>query len=243
MSIAPPSPTPSGWLRLLPPFGVQGLLGLVLGLLLGLLARSIGPGPDGGLNALAVALQTVGSIFVQLLKALVPALVFTAIVASIANLRQLSNAAALVWNTLLWFAITAFIAVLIGIALGLLIQPGLHTAVDASAAALPRSTGGWLDFLKGLVPVNIFALEASTRVTEGQATTSLSFNVLQLVVISIIVGTAALRVGDKGAAFLTFNESALAVMRRILWWVIRLTPLGTVGLFGTAVAQYGWDAL
>ena len=40
-----------------------------------------------------------------------------AIVASISNLRQLSNAAALVWQTLLWFAITAFIAVLIGIAI------------------------------------------------------------------------------------------------------------------------------
>lgn len=234
----------AGWSRFLPSFGIQVLLGLVAGLLLGLLARSIGPGPDGGLNALAVTLQTVGSIFVQLLKALVPALVFTAIVASIANLRQLANAAALVWNTLLWFAITALIAVLIGITLGILIQPGFHTAVDASAAALPRSTGGWLDFLKGLVPSNVFALEASTRISDGgQATTSLGFNVLQLVVISIVVGTAALRVGDKGAAFLAFNESALAVMRRILWWVIRLTPIGTVGLFGTAVAQYGWDAL
>ena len=32
-------------------------------------------------------------------------------------------------------------------------------------------------------------------------------------------------------------------MRKILWWVIRLTPIGTIGLFGNAVAHYGWDAL
>ncbi|MFG1479353.1 dicarboxylate/amino acid:cation symporter [Xanthobacter sp. V4C-4] len=242
MTAASPSSS-SPWSRLLPSFGVQVIAGLVLGLALGLLARSIGPSHGPELNGLAVALQTIGTIFVQLLRALVPALVFTAIVASIANLRQLSNAAALVWNTLLWFAITALIAVVIGIALGLLIRPGLHTGVTAAAEALPRGSAGWLDFLKGLVPANVFALEASTRVSDGQASTALNFNVLQLVVISIIVGAAAVRVGEKGAAFLAFNESALAVVRRILWWVIRLTPIGTVGLFGTAVAQYGWDAL
>lgn len=128
----------------LPSFGTQVLAGLVIGLAVGLATRALGPASDGGLNGLAIALQTIGSIFVQLLRALVPALVFTAIVASIANLRQISNAAALVWNTLLWFAITALIAVVIGIALGLLIRPGLHTSITAGAEALPRSSGGWL---------------------------------------------------------------------------------------------------
>ena len=67
--------------------------------------------------------------------------------ASIANLRQLQNAAKLVWQTLLWFAITALIAVSIGIALGLIIQPGVHTAVTDAAAHAPNSSGTWLDFL------------------------------------------------------------------------------------------------
>ncbi|MGE4371807.1 MAG: dicarboxylate/amino acid:cation symporter [Xanthobacter sp.] len=224
-------------------FGLQVLAGLLLGLALGLVARAMGPAVDGGMNALTVTLDLVGSIFVQLLRALVPALVFTAIVASIANLRQLTNAAALVWNTLLWFAITAFIAVLIGLALGIIIRPGFHTSVTMAEAAMPRTSGAWLDFLRGLVPANLFALEASSRINDARVTTSLNFNVLQLVVISIVIGAAALKVGEKSEAFLAFNESALAVIRKVLWWVIRLTPIGTVGLFGTAVAQYGWDAL
>lgn len=168
---------------------------MVLGLALGLVARAWGEG--GEPNALAQLLETVGSIFVQLLRALVPPLVFTAIVASIANLRELADAARLVWRTLLWFALTALIAVLIGIVLGLLIQPGLHAGVTADAAAAPRTQGGWLDFLQGVVPGNAFGLTASTKLAEGGASTTLGFNVLQLVVISIAVGVAALRVGRR----------------------------------------------
>lgn len=216
---------------------------MIIGLLLGLIARNLGPDAAGGPNWLSVTLQTVGSIFVQLLRALVPALIFTAIVASISNLRALNNAAALVWQTLLWFAITALVSVVIGIGLGLIIQPGINSSVLASTASVPSSTGSWLDFLKGLVPSNMLGLQASTKVTGGSASTSLSFNVLQIVIISIVVGVAALRVGSVAEPFLDFNRALLAVVRKILWWVIRLTPIGTIGLLGNAVAQYGWETL
>ncbi|WP_306227389.1 dicarboxylate/amino acid:cation symporter [Bosea beijingensis] len=224
-------------------FGFQVLAAMVIGLVLGWVARNMGPVAPGQPNWLTVTLATTGSIFVQLLQALVPPLIFTAIVASISNLRQLSNAAALVWQTLLWFAITAFIAVLIGIALGLIIQPGINAGVAAASAKAPGSVGSWLDFLKGLVPANMFGLQATTRVDGGGATTRLGFNVLQLLVISIVVGVAALKVGERANSFLALNESFLAIVRKVLWWVIRLTPIGTIGLLGNAVAQYGWQTL
>jgi Na+/H+-dicarboxylate symporter len=230
--------------RFISGFGVQVLAAMVVGLGLGLLARNLGPAEGQAGYALAETLHQVGSIFVQLLRVLVPPLVFTAIVASIANIAQLQNAARLVWRTLFWFAVTALIAVLIGIALGLILQPGLHTTVEAAAAKAPKTHGSWLDFLTGLVPGNILGLAASTKVSDaGAATTSLSFNVLQIVVISLVTGVAALKVGEAGEAFLKFNASALAIVRKVLWWVIRLTPIGTIGLFGNAVAQYGWTTL
>jgi Na+/H+-dicarboxylate symporter len=180
---------------------------------------------------------------VSLLRTIVPVLIFTAIVASIANLRELNNAARLVWQTLLWFAITALIAVVIGIALGLIIQPGLNTAVTEAAARAPSRTGSWLDFLTGLIPSNILGLTASTSVNDGGASTSLSFNVLQILVISIAVGIAALKAGEAAEPFLAFNRSFLKVIHKLLWWIIRLTPIATVGLLGNAVAVYGWDTL
>ena len=143
-------------------FGFQVLVALVIGLILGFVAREMGPAEGGGPNWLVQTLSTVGSSFVQLLRTIVPVLIFTAIVASIANLRELNNAARLVTQTLIWFAITALIAVLIGIALGLLIQPGLSTSVSQAAAAAPSRSGSWPDFLTGLIPSNILGLQAST---------------------------------------------------------------------------------
>jgi Na+/H+-dicarboxylate symporter len=224
-------------------FGFQVLAAMVVGLVLGLIARNIGVDANGGANWLTTTLTTIGNIFVQLLRALVPPLVFTAIVASIANLRELNNAARLVWQTLLWFAITALIAVAIGIALGLFIQPGLKAGVTEAAAHAPGSTGTWLDFLKGIIPSNVFGIEASTKVSDSGASTSLNFNVLQILVVSLAIGIAALRVGDKAEPFFALNRSLLAIVRKVLWWVIRLTPIGTIGLLGKAVATYGWDAL
>ncbi|WP_294260964.1 dicarboxylate/amino acid:cation symporter [uncultured Sphingomonas sp.] len=221
----------------LPSFGVQVAIGMVVGVALGLLAR------EAGVASLGEALHTIGGLFVQLLKALVPPLVFTAIVASVAALRELEDAAKLVVRTLLWFAITALIAVSIGLVLGLALQPGLRSGVDAAAAAVPATSGSWLDFLKGLVPVNFLGLGADTVIADGKAKTSVGFNVLQIIVAAIAIGAAAVRVGDKGEAFLSFNASALAIFRRLLSWVIRLTPIGTAALIGDAIVRYGWGTL
>ncbi|MGY1671250.1 dicarboxylate/amino acid:cation symporter [Geodermatophilus sp. SYSU D00710] len=218
------------------PFAAQVLLALVVGVALGLVARDLGPVADGTPNWLTSTLQTIGDTFVTLLKVLVPPLVVTAVIVSIANLKQVSNAARLAGQTLLWFGITALIAVSIGIGLGLLTEPGRNSSVDAATAAAPEKTGGWWDFLTGLVPGNILGLQTG-------ADGSLSFNVLQLIVLSVAIGVAVLKVGEPAEPFLGLVRSALAVVQKLLWWVILLAPIGTVGLIGNAVASYGWESL
>jgi Na+/H+-dicarboxylate symporter len=99
-------------------FSPQLLLGLVLGVALGFAARI------WDLAWLATTLTEVGAIFVQLLKLAVPPLVFAAVVVSVANLRNVNGAARLAGKTLFWFLATALIAVIVGIVLGLIINPG-----------------------------------------------------------------------------------------------------------------------
>ncbi|GAB3160586.1 dicarboxylate/amino acid:cation symporter [Micromonospora sonneratiae] len=206
------------------PFSVQILLGLVLGAGLGYLARA------SDVSWLGTTLDTIGSLFVQLLKLAVPPLVFTAIVVSVVSLRGVANAARLAGKTLLWFAITALVSVGVGIGVGLITNPGQGVTLDIAGATAPKKTGSWTDFLTGIVPTNPVG-----AFVEG--------NVLQIVFLALVVGAAALLVGKAAEPFVDLNRSLLEIVQKALWWVIRLAPLGTLGLIGHAVESYGWDLL
>ncbi|MEX5277287.1 dicarboxylate/amino acid:cation symporter [Kocuria sp. CPCC 205261] len=224
-------------------FGWQILIALILGLLLGSLAAAMGGDPEENPNWLMTTLDTIGTSYVTILKAAVVPLVVTAVISSIANLRDVSNAARLAWKTLLWFAITALIAVVIGMLLGVIAQPGVGTGQE-QPGTYSGSEGSWLGFLKGLIPVNFLGLETSSKVVDPETvTTAVNFNILQILVVSLVIGIAALKVGKAAEPFLTFMQSALAIMQKVVWWIIRLAPLGTLGLIGRAVFEYGWTSM
>ncbi|MDQ8704476.1 dicarboxylate/amino acid:cation symporter [Streptomyces sp. LHD-70] len=226
MSANSPAATekPSGFRIPKVPFWAQIVAGLVLGVLLGWLARS------QDVSWLVTTLDKVGSIFVQLLKLAVAPLVFFAILVSITNLRKVNNAARLATRTLLWFMITSLIAVVIGLAIGLLTNPGAGTGLTPKDGAKPESAGTWLDFLTGIIPENVI-----TPFTE--------LNVLQIVFMAAVAGIAILKIGEKAKPILDLSESVLTLLQKALWWVIKLSPIGTVGLIGYAIATYGWDLI
>ncbi|MFE6200115.1 dicarboxylate/amino acid:cation symporter [Streptomyces sp. NPDC057838] len=206
------------------PFWAQILAGLVLGVLLGWLARS------QDLSWLVTTLEKVGDTFIGLLKLAVAPLVFFAILVSITNLRKVNNAARLASRTLLWFMITSLIAVSIGLVIGLVTNPGSGTGLTPKDGAKPETTGSWIDFLTGIVPTDVI-----TPFTE--------LNVLQIVFMAAVAGIAALKLGEKAQPILTLSESVLSLLQKALWWVIRLAPIGTIGLIGYAIATYGWDLI
>ncbi|MFF9114091.1 dicarboxylate/amino acid:cation symporter [Streptomyces massasporeus] len=206
------------------PFWAQILAGLVLGVLLGWIAR------NQDVSWLVTTLEKVGDTFIGLLKLAVAPLVFFAILVSITNLRKVNNAARLASRTLLWFMITSLIAVSIGLIIGLVTNPGAGTGLTPKDGAKPESTGSWIDFLTGIVPTDVI-----TPFTE--------LNVLQIVFMAAVAGIAALQLGEKAQPILTLSESVLSLLQKALWWVIRLAPIGTIGLIGYAIATYGWDLI
>ncbi|WPP31310.1 dicarboxylate/amino acid:cation symporter [Streptomyces sp. CL7] len=206
------------------PFWAQILIGLALGVLLGWLARS------QDLSWLVTTLEKVGGTFVGLLKLAVAPLVFFAILVSVTNLRKVNNAARLASRTLLWFMVTSLIAVAIGLVIGLVTNPGAGTGLTPADGAAPEKSGSWIDFLTGIVPTDVI-----TPFTE--------LNVLQIVFMAAVAGIAALQLGEKAQPILTLSESVLELLQKALWWVIRLAPLGTVGLIGNAIATYGWNLI
>jgi Na+/H+-dicarboxylate symporter len=203
------------------------LTGLVLGALLGFLAK------QAEISWLATTLSRIGEVFVSLVQFTVIPLVFTAIVVGITSLRRLGGprtAARLGGRTLLWFAATSLIAVLIGIAIGTIGNLGSGVRVtpsdDAVANIAERAPGDWWAFVQSIVPTNVFS-----AFTEG--------NVLQVVFIALLVGGAAYVLGDRAATFVNFNRSAFDIIQKVLGWIIWLAPIGVLGLLGNAFASYG----
>ncbi|SES25615.1 dicarboxylate/amino acid:cation symporter [Corynebacterium cystitidis] len=222
-------------------FGAQVIVGMIIGLILGLLARDMDAElADDQTSWLTGVLTWTGNTYVQLLRLMIPPLVFTAVVTSVANLRKVANAAKLAVSTLVWFAITAFISVLIGIVVGVIMQPGVGAGVSTDQAAEPSRQGSWLGFVNSVVPTNFLGVGTNTN-ADGDV--SIAFNVLQILVLSIAIGIAALKAGQAAEPFLKFSESLLKVVQVILWWIIRLAPVGSLALIGKAVATYGWEAM
>ena len=186
-------------------------------------------------------LDQIGSVFTTLLQIAVIPLVFTAIVVGINSLRDLGGgrkAARLGGKTVLWFAATSLIAVIIGIVVGKLFNPGsggLAAGVEATAgnsekaAASVDKWGSWSAFIDGIIPSNFVAAFA-----EGQ--------ILQVLFLAVLVGAAAYSLGDKAKPFVSFTTSVFEIIQRYLGWIVRLAPIGIIGLIGAAVANYG-DAL
>ncbi|GAB1509587.1 dicarboxylate/amino acid:cation symporter [Actinophytocola sp. KF-1] len=208
-------------------FGLAVLAGLVLGALLGFVAK------QADVSWLATTLSRIGETFVSLVQFTVIPLVFTAIVVGITSLRGLGGpktAAQLGGRTLLWFAITSLIAVLIGIAVGTIGNIGSGVRVtpseDAVANIAERSPGDWWAFVQSIVPTNVFS-----AFSEG--------NILQVVFIALLVGGAAYALGDRARVFVDFNRAAFDIIQKVLGWIIWLAPIGVLGLLGNAFASYG----
>ncbi|MZD10026.1 cation:dicarboxylase symporter family transporter [Streptomyces sp. SID5785] len=224
MSANTPAAEQKRGFRIPVPFWAQVLIGLALGLVLGWVARTY------DVSWLATTLDKVGGIFVQLLKLAVAPLVFFAILVSITNLRKVNNAARLATRTLIWFMITSLIAVVIGLVIGLVTNPGNGSDLTAADGAKPDHAGSWLDFITGIVPTDV-------------VTPFTQLNVLQIVFMAVVAGIAILKIGPKAQPILNLSESVLELLQKALWWVILLAPIGSAGLIGRAIVQYGWDLL
>ncbi|WP_433802400.1 dicarboxylate/amino acid:cation symporter [Actinomycetospora sp. CA-084318] len=208
-------------------FALLTLAGLVLGALLGIVARV------SGADWLASTLDTIGTLFTNLLQFTVAPLVFLAIVVGIVSLRDLGGgrtAARLGGRTVAWFAGTSLIAVLIGLAIGLVFRPGegLTLAADPAEVAKvdAKTPGSWGAFLTDLVPANPIAAFAEN-------------NVLQVVIAALLVGAAAYALGEKAEPFVAFSRSAFEIVLTVIRGIIVLAPIGVLGLIGNAFATYG----
>jgi len=211
--------TAQRWLRI--PFWQRVAAGFVLGAFAGWLL-----GPQA-----ATWFAPLGTVYVTLIKMIATPLVFFAVVSAIGRLHGQSSIAALGGRTFLWFAITATLAVGVGMAVALLMQPGAGLEpLTVAADYVPRQVPTPVQVLLDVVPANPFMALA-----EGK--------ILQVIFFAGLVGFALVKLGEKTAKLRELSNEASDLMIQVTRFVLEVTPIGTFGLIAALVGTYGFEKL
>lgn len=190
----------------------------------------------------------IGNLYVTLIEMIAVPLVLFAVINAVASLSGQKSIAALAGRTFLWFAITAVLAVGVGLLFGWVIQPGsgvgvLHIASDYK----PKNVPSVLDMLLNLVPSNPFQAMAGADkqvLPDGsKVLVPRSGTVLQVIFFAGLVGFAMVKLGDRVAGLRKLAGEASEVMIQVTRYVLEFTPFGTFGLIAALVGGYGFEQL
>ena len=224
------------WFRI--KFWKRVVLGFVLGALAG---WAFGPNAETWFGP-------IGDLYVTLIMMIAVPLVFFAVINAVASLSGQKSIAALAGRTFAWVAITAVLAVGVGLLFGWLIQPGSGVQKLAVAADYtPKEVPGALDMLLNLVPSNPFQAlggAATAKLADGtKVLVPRSGTVLQVIFFAGLVGFAIVKLGEKVAGVRKLVGEASEVMIQVTRYVLEFTPLGTFGLIAALVGGYGFEQL
>ena len=204
----------------------QVLICLVLGIITGLI-----------LQDKAAPLKIFGTIFIDLIKMVVVPLIFLALTSGITSMAGSANFKRVGLKGIGAYLLTALIAVVIGLAAGILFHPGmgLHvninefvsTSNSAAPAAPPMNVQ---DFLLNLISPNIFKSFAEA-------------NLLQVVVFAVIFGLTVNSMGGKSARVRELIHDFALVIFKMIEYIVRLAPLAVFGYMAWTVGTQGLEIL
>lgn len=195
----------------------QVLLALIIAVALGHFA------PDTGM-----AIKWMGTIFLNLLKMVVPFLLFFSILTAVLGVGDPKTMGSLGSKTIALYIFTTLLAIITILLVMNVLKPGVGFPVGDYASSAQKVKALEIGtFLTNMVPTNII-----TAFAKG--------NAMQLVVLAFIFGFAALTIAPekREQAFHTadrLNDTILAFTKII----IKLTPLGVMGLVADLVARQG----
>jgi DAACS family dicarboxylate/amino acid:cation (Na+ or H+) symporter len=226
------------------PLHTKILLGLLLGAAAGVTANTLAresPRLDWIVANLA---QPVGQIFLRLLFMVVVPLVFASVTLGVASLGDLRRIGRVGGKTLLLFLGTTTLAVIVGLTLvnlinpGMALDPGIRTQLLAEYSS---QAGETLQVAKqDRFGINTFV----NIVPRNPVGAAASGDMLGLIFFSLIFGIALTLVAkDLAAPVLRLLEGINQAVIVIIGFAMRLAPLGVFGLIFSVTAKFGFDVL
>jgi proton glutamate symport protein len=195
-----------------------------------------------GVDAYSVY-EFVGTLFINALKMLIVPLIAASIIVGVAGIGSGSNLGRLGGKTVVFYLVTTLAAIVVGLLLMNLFQPGIIDgepagmllALDMSSTELTtslgeRNAGDIVNVILRAVPPNIVAAAA-----EGE--------MLGIIFFCVLFGYFMTRLEHEYAEpLMKFWTGVFQVMMHITEWVMKFAPIGVFGLVAKVVAKTGFDA-
>ncbi|MDF0729143.1 dicarboxylate/amino acid:cation symporter [Pseudomonas entomophila] len=206
---------------------VQVIVAITIGILLGHYY------PETG-----VALKPLGDGFVKLIKMVIAPIIFCTVVSGIAGMQSMKSVGKTGGYALLYFEIVSTIALIIGLVVVNVVQPGAGMHVDvntlnASSVAAYASAGAQqttVGFLLNVIPATVVGAFANG-------------DILQVLMFSVLFGFALHRLGSYGKPVLELIDRFAHVMFNIINMIMKLAPIGAFGAMAFTIGQYGVGSL
>lgn len=205
---------------------LQVLGAVVLGALVGALWPSVG-----------ADLKPLGDAFIALIRMMIAPLIFCTVVTGIASVESMRSVGRIAGKALLYFELLTTFALLLGLVMVKLVQPGAGMHVDPSmltTAGLPpeatHPSEGIVAFLLGMIPQSFLS-----ALTGGE--------ILPVLLVSVLFGFGLHAAGDAGTAVLRGVENVSQVMFLMIRWIMRVAPIGAFGSMAYTIGKFGLGSL
>ncbi|MCY4210598.1 MAG: dicarboxylate/amino acid:cation symporter [Gammaproteobacteria bacterium] len=177
-----------------------------------------------------LAIAWMGELFLDALKMVIIPLIVAAVISGIASLGGADGGLKRLGGfTVLYYFCTTAIAVLLGLIIVNIIQPGAGIT-EVSQVVPDRVSGkedtGFIDIIRSLVGDNIIASAAETKL-------------LEVIVFAILFAAALTTLGERGKPLVAFFEAMNDVMIKIVVWIMYFAPIGIFALVSSKLGSSG----
>lgn len=201
----------------------QVIVAVVTGVLLGHFYPEMG-----------VAMKPYGDAFIKAIKMLISPIIFCTVVLGIAGMEDMKKVGKTGGLALLYFEVVSSLALLIGLMVVNVLQPGAGMNIDPAsidtkgiaAYTGPGKLGTTTDFLMNIIPNT--AVEAFAK---GE--------ILQVLFVAVLFGFALHRFGGRGTLVFDMVEKTSHVLFDMIGFIMKFAPVGAFGAMAFTIGKYG----
>jgi aerobic C4-dicarboxylate transport protein len=205
----------------------QVLTAIVLGVLLGHFYPELG-----------AKMKPLGDAFIKLIKMIIAPIIFCTVVVGIAGMEDMKKVGKTGGLALLYFEIVSTIALIVGLIIVNLLQPGAGMNVDPKALDTkgigaytgPGKMQSTTDFLLNIIPNTVVDAFAKGEI-------------LQVLLFAVLFGFALHRFGGRGTLVFDFIEKTSHVLFSIVGIIMKVAPIGAFGAMAFTIGRYGLGSL